>query len=153
MATLCFWPPDKLIPWNELFHKKKIYKPFADIGSNTPFANIIWQGVYDDGSGRKVRYGFNLSPSTKGLKLSDRPETSSVATSFSYFLLCTTTVKSSMFSASFWGTSRLGSAFVFMRWFKLTYLCIKVTTLQKGVEQGVCRQICTSSALIQVKCD
>jgi len=38
------------------------------------------------------------------------------------------TVKSSMFYASFWGSSRLGSAFIFSRWFIL--ICMQVTTPQ-----------------------
>jgi len=39
----------------------------------------------------------------------------------------------SRFAVSFWGISRLGSAFITLRWFKLTHICIQVSTgLHKG---------------------
>jgi len=52
--------------------------------------------------------------------------------------LCNTyTNKSSTFSVGFRGISRLGSAFVFLRWFKLAHICIQVTSLNKWNKQGI----------------
>jgi len=40
-------------------------------------------------------------------------------------------MKSSTFSVGWRGISRLGSAFMFLRWFKLAHICIQVTSLHK----------------------
>jgi len=45
--------------------------------------------------------------------------------------------KSSRFSASFWGISRLRSAFIFLEWFKLARICIQVSTLHNGGKQVI----------------
>jgi len=46
-------------------------------------------------------------------------------------------MKSSMFSIGFGGISQLGSAFIFLRWFKLAHICIQVTSLHKWKKQGI----------------
>jgi len=45
--------------------------------------------------------------------------------------------KSSRFSVGLRGTSRLGSAFIFLRWFKLAHICIKVNSLHQWKKQGI----------------
>jgi len=37
-----------------------------------------------------------------------------------------------MFTVNFRGISRLGSTFIFLRWFQLSHICIQVTSLHKG---------------------
>jgi len=37
-----------------------------------------------------------------------------------------------MFAVSFRGISRMGSAFIFLRWFKLEHICIQVTSFYAG---------------------
>ena len=46
-------------------------------------------------------------------------------------------MKSSTFSTGFRGISQLGSAFIFLRWFKLAHICIQVTSLHKWKKQGI----------------
>jgi len=46
-------------------------------------------------------------------------------------------MKSSTFSVGWRGISRLGSAFMFLRWFKLAHICIQVTSLHKWKMQGI----------------
>jgi len=40
-------------------------------------------------------------------------------------------------STGFRGISRLGSAFIFLQWFKLAHICIQVTSLHKWKKQGI----------------
>ena len=47
------------------------------------------------------------------------------------------TIKCYTFSIGYKGISRLGSAFIFLRWFKLAHICIKVTSLHKWKKQGI----------------
>jgi len=47
-------------------------------------------------------------------------------------------IKSSgSFFIGFRGISRLGSAFIFLRWFKLGHICIQVTSLHRWNKQGI----------------
>jgi len=41
-------------------------------------------------------------------------------------------VKRSRFAVRFRGISRLRSAFIFLRWFKLAYICVQISALHKG---------------------
>jgi len=43
----------------------------------------------------------------------------------------------SEFVVGFRGIRRLGSAFIFLRWFKRVNICIQVITLHKGDKQGI----------------
>ena len=54
-----------------------------------------------------------------------------------WFLTISCTIKSSTFSIGFRGISQLGSAFIFLRWFKLAHICIQVTSLHKWKKQGI----------------
>jgi len=47
------------------------------------------------------------------------------------------TIKSSTFSIGFRRISRLGSAFIFLWWFKLAHICIQVTSLHEWKKQGI----------------
>ena len=47
------------------------------------------------------------------------------------------TMKSSTLSTGFRGISQLGSAFVFLRWFKLAHICSQVTSLHKWRKHGI----------------
>ena len=47
------------------------------------------------------------------------------------------TIKSSTFSIGFRGISQLGSAFIFLRWFKLAHICIQATSLHKWKNHGI----------------
>jgi len=47
------------------------------------------------------------------------------------------TNKSSKFSVGFRGIIRPGSAFIFLRWFKLAHICIKVTSFHRWNKQGI----------------
>jgi len=51
------------------------------------------------------------------------------------------TLKSTSVSVCFRGISRLPSAFVFLRWFKLAHIFIQVCTFHDGCKQGVDQQI------------
>jgi len=50
-------------------------------------------------------------------------------------------LKSTSVSVCFRGISRLPSAFVFLRWFKLAHISIQVCTLHDGCKQGIYQQI------------
>ena len=50
-------------------------------------------------------------------------------------------LKSTRVSVCFRGISRLPSAFVFLRWFKLAHTSIQVCTFQDGCKQGIDQQI------------
>ena len=50
-------------------------------------------------------------------------------------------LKSTSVSVCFWGISRLPSAFVFLRWFKLAHMSIQVCTFHDGCKQGIDQQI------------
>jgi len=52
-----------------------------------------------------------------------------------------TTLKSTSVSVCFRGISRVPSAFVFLRWFKLAHISIQVCTLHDGCKQGIDQQI------------
>jgi len=43
-------------------------------------------------------------------------------------------LKALKFVASFQGFSRMGSAFIFLWWFKLAHICIQATSLYTGEE-------------------
>jgi len=49
--------------------------------------------------------------------------------------------KSSSFSVGSRRISRLGSAFIFLRWFKLVHICIQVTSLHRWKKQGIHRKL------------
>jgi len=51
------------------------------------------------------------------------------------------TLKSTSVSVCFRGISRLPSAFVYLRWFKLAHISIQVCTFHDGCKQGIDRQI------------
>ena len=51
------------------------------------------------------------------------------------------TLKSTSVSVCFRGISRLPSAFVFLRWFKLAHISIQVCTFHDGCKQGIDQQI------------
>jgi len=51
------------------------------------------------------------------------------------------TVKSSRFTVSFQGTSRLRSAFIYLRWFKVSHIYVQVSTPHNGCKQGIDQQI------------
>jgi len=53
----------------------------------------------------------------------------------------TTTLKSTSVSVCFRGISRLPSAIVFLRWFKLAHISIQVCTFHDGCKQGINQQI------------
>ena len=55
--------------------------------------------------------------------------------------VCDLSIKSSTFSIGFRGISRLGSDFIFLRWFKLAHICIQVTSLNKWKKQGMNREV------------
>jgi len=49
-----------------------------------------------------------------------------------------TSDKRSRFAVSFWGICQLGSAFILLRWFKLSHIYIQVTRLhQRGVFESI----------------
>jgi len=50
-------------------------------------------------------------------------------------------LKSTSISVCFQGISRLPSAFVFLRWFKLAHIYIQVCTFHDGCKQGIDQQI------------
>jgi len=52
-----------------------------------------------------------------------------------------TSLKSTSVSVCFRGISRLPSAFVFLRWFKLAHISIQVCTFHDGCKQGIDQQI------------
>jgi len=56
-------------------------------------------------------------------------------------LVSKVTLKSTSVSVGFWGISRLPSAFVFLRWFKLAHISIQVSTFHDGCKQGIDQQI------------
>ena len=56
-------------------------------------------------------------------------------------LVSKVTLKSTSVSVCFWGISRLPSAFVFLRWFKLAHISIQVSTFHDGCKQGIDQQI------------
>jgi len=49
------------------------------------------------------------------------------------------TNKSPRFSVGFPGISQLGSAFIYLRWFKPAHICIQVTLLHRWKKQGINR--------------
>jgi len=60
---------------------------------------------------------------------------------FNKLNLAYTTLKSTGVSVCFRGISRLPSALVFLRWFKLAHISIKVCTFHDGCKQGSDQQI------------
>jgi len=49
--------------------------------------------------------------------------------------------KSSRFSIGFREISRLGSACICLRWFKLAHICIQATSLHRWKKQGINRKV------------
>ena len=56
-------------------------------------------------------------------------------------LILKITLKSTSVSVCFRGISRLPSAFVFLRWFKLAHISIHICTFHDGCKQGINQQI------------
>jgi len=55
--------------------------------------------------------------------------------------MCLIALKSTSVSVCFRGISRLPSAFIFLRWFKLPHISIQVCTYNEGCKQGIDQRI------------
>ena len=60
---------------------------------------------------------------------------------------CVFLLKSTSVFVCFRGISRLPSAFIFLRWFKLAHISIQVCTFHDGCEQGIDQQIFNRKAI------